>query len=125
MSEHTKEPAALRAAAERLITQAYDLHGGEFLQTASGERFSRTLDAHLVARAFLAYSNALAGIPTDKLAEHVAAVARLREAAKASNETVYLIAAYLHEQGKKFYAEKLRETADDLAAALAAMEGSK
>lgn len=111
MSEHTKEPMAW---AVMYTDSEYDYRIFADQEQAEAFALDRACEEH----------DSLAEIvPLHPLAAHVAAVERLREAAEKANETVYLVAAYLHEQGKKFYAEKLRETADTLAAALAAMEG--
>lgn len=45
-----------------------------------------------------------------------ATLAEVREAIGESTDCIYLVAAYLHEKGSKFYASKLREAADRLAA---------
>ena len=44
----------IREAAERIRRQQYDQHGGEFLIGPNGEKWSRSMDGHTVANAYLA-----------------------------------------------------------------------
>jgi len=48
----------------------------------------------------------------------------LKEAAREQLSIIYLVAAYLDEYGKKFYAKTLRDAANSLTAALAELEGT-
>lgn len=141
MSEWTKEPwEVIEADDEQMIGNwAYASHLIVTVDKAIHEGSSHAVVAvvpwieHLVfdkigksdanAARIVACVNALAGIPTDKLAQHVAAVERLREAAE--NALPSLEGFVLFMPSNSVAEKRAIKVKDKLAAALAAMEGGK
>ena len=118
MSEHTKEPWHLK---DWRIVNDYLHHPIRVICDIATNKASRTEENQANAARIVACVNALAGIPTDKLAAHVAAVARLREAA----ENVVRKEQQAREELMRLsnYDCPISDDMQELAAALAAMEG--
>lgn len=126
MSEHTKEPWIIRTFPNNHRRDNYVMDatpdapsGAVVAQVIVGPNTNPDHNANCAR--IVACVNALAGIPTDKLAEHVAAVARLREAA----ENVVRKEQQAREELMRLsgYDCPISDDMQELAAVVAAMEG--